>query len=384
MADYSIHIKDPSGNNLFPRNKSTNIVDEGYNKTQSAINRELYSLANSKGSSNDRAIEQLNTPSSNYSVHHGLNLLHFSDLHGDAVNLKRITDYYTTYASYIDDVLFTGDMVNYQWSDGIDFWNNNSTTKKFLVAIGNHDPLVSYDWYAKDAAACHDRYLANIANWGVVQPTSKVCSYYKDYTAYNIRLIVLDGMRWNPMKSDAAQDAWLKTTLDEALGKSYSVIVASHFFGGEGVPDNSINFDAYYDDISWIDSDAATSKLGYGYLNANVSKYIDDFMTNGGDFVCYLGGHTHADFFRRLKNYPKQLQINVANAGINDNVTKGAECYVNRAKDTNWQDLFNIVSIHPTLGILSVIRVGNDFDCIGRHMGTIVFDYKNSRVLSQY
>lgn len=340
---------------------------------------------------NDNVVKQLKSATWN-SVPTGLKLLHFSDIHGDGINLKRITDFAEKYSSLLDDVLFTGDMVNYQWSDGIKFWTDNNNTKKILVARGNHDgnDTANSWWYGKTTEECYDRYLSNnISLWNVEQPRDnngvikKVCYYYKDYVTYKIRLIVIDGMSWNAKHNDDAQNIWFNATLNDAKNKEYSVIIASHFFAAKGTPNRNINLDAFYDNTSWIDNDT-TSGAGYGYLHPDVSKNIDNFIVDGGKFICYLGGHTHADFFRLLTEYPNQLEVNVANASMNENVGKNAECYIQRHKDTVSQDLFNIVNVIPTFGILEIIRVGCDFDTIGRHIGTLTYDYINKKVISQY
>ena len=149
-------------------------------------------------------------------------LLHFSDIHGDTTELARIVDYLKTLPSSVVP-LFTGDMVRNTWVDGIDFWTNTQGTDKILVAIGNHDT-----YYSKTAAECYTRYLApNIASWGVTY-TENVCYYYKDWSAYNLRLIVLDCMHW-----DATQQSWLVATLASAKTAGYHIVCGFVQFKGE-------------------------------------------------------------------------------------------------------------------------------------------------------
>ncbi len=82
-----------------------------------------------------------------------ITLLHFSDIHGDEKNFKRIVQYVEENKSMLTDVICTGDIVNYQFSDGIDWWKNNIGDNKILMAIGNHDPLVTqgtWDWFRQE------------------------------------------------------------------------------------------------------------------------------------------------------------------------------------------------------------------------------------------
>ena len=310
-----------------------------------------------------------------------ITLLHFSDIHGDETNFKGIVQYIKKYKSMLTDVICTGDIVNYQFSDGIDWWKNNIENNRILMCIGNHDPLVTqgtFDWFGKNAAECYERYFSPyIANWGV-NYTQDLCYYYKDYSDVSIRLIVLDGMRWNNIKEDTVQEEWFKQQLNDAKEKNLHVIVASHFppDTSAGNKNNNINFDCWYATQAWENEQ-------YGLLNPKVADSIDSFQKNGGNFICYIGGHTHGDLFRPLKRYPNQLMVIVANASCSEHV-KNAVCWYSRSESDNSQELFNLLNIDTENKILSIVRVGCSFDRYARHIGTISFDYENHKVLSQY
>ena len=311
-----------------------------------------------------------------------ITLLHFSDIHGDEKNFKRIVQYVEENKSMLTDVICTGDIVNYQFSDGIDWWKNNIGDNKVLMAIGNHDPLVieqgTYDWFGKNAAECYERYFSPyIANWGV-NYTQDLCYYYKDYSDVSIRLIVLDGMRWNNIKEDAAQEDWFKQKLNDAKEKNLHVIVASHFPPDTSVgnKNNNVNFDCWYSVQAWETEQ-------YGLLNPKVADSVDSFQNNGGNFICYIGGHTHGDLFRPLKRYPNQLMVIIANASCYEHVNN-ADCWYSRSESDNSQDLFNLLNIDTENKILSIVRIGCCFDRYARHIGTISFDYENHKVLNQY
>ena len=310
-----------------------------------------------------------------------ITLLHFSDIHGDETNFKGIVQYIRKNKSMLTDVICTGDIVNYQFSEGIDWWKNNIGDNRILMAIGNHDPLVTqgtFDWFGKNAAECYERYFSPyIANWGV-NYTQGLCYYYKDYSDVSIRLIVLDGMRWNNIKEDAAQEEWFKQKLNDAKEKNLHVIIASHFppDTSAGNKNNNVNFDCWYSDQRWETEQ-------YGLLNQKVADSVDSFQKNGGNFICYIGGHTHGDLFRPLKRYPNQLMVIVANASCYEHVNN-ADCWYSRSESDNSQELFNLLNIDTENKILSIVRIGCCFDRYARHIGTISFDYENHKVLSQY
>lgn len=287
----------------------------------------------------------------------GVNILHFSDLHGDAVNLARIV----AFKAKISDLaaLHTGDAVNNTYADGIDFWSAAGASG-IMNCIGNHDC-----YYNKTAAECYARYISPfVSGWGVTSQ-SNVCYYYKDWAAKYIRLIVLDCIHW-----DATQKSWLESTLASAKTAGYHVVVASHYAPGASTGIKGTSFDTL-----------GANSASWNNINSQAPAAVQAFIDGGGHFVCWLCGHTHADMFRFPTSYPAQLYVAVANAGINAHVVSHAECQIVRENGEHSQDLFNIVSINATRQTLTIVRVGADRDTIGRHIGTIVYDYANKEIL---
>ena len=284
-------------------------------------------------------------------------LLHFSDIHGDTTELARIVDYLKTLPSSVVP-LFTGDMVRNTWVDGIDFWTNTQGTDKILVAIGNHDT-----YYSKTAAECYTRYLApNIASWGVTY-TENVCYYYKDWSAYNLRLIVLDCMHW-----DATQQSWLVATLASAKTAGYHIVCANHYATADAPVNRGCSFDTPHSGV-------------WDKINSQAPAAVQDFIDGGGKFVAWICGHTHADMLRTPTNYPNQLYYAVANASTPTNAGGTATCQLERINGKKSQDLFNLVTINPVQEIMSIVRVGADHDTLGRHIGSVVYDYANHQIL---
>lgn len=330
------------------------------------------------GMAYDNAIKQMVSPSSGiYMASSSVNILHFSDIHADDVNLARAIAFGTRYSNFIDDIIHTGDSVRENWDNGFSFWTNCGADD-VLNCIGNHDPKYGGSWFGKTAAECAERYITPFAeDWGVTIGTG-VCYYYKDYvktvsnTTTKVRLIVLDAMHW-----DSTQETWLTDTLDAAKSGGYHVIIASHF-----APAKSdwieCNFDTWHYNY---DHTAASSYRGYLDVYG-IPAIVDAFMTGGGKFICYLAGHTHVDECRFCDGYPNQLFFCVNTAG--HTMPSIISTYDRRVVGERSQDCMNLYSIRPTEGVLAVLRIGNDFDRAGKHKGGMTYDYFNHKIIGQW
>lgn len=289
-------------------------------------------------------------------------LLHYSDIHGSVENLQRIVKFYEAYKTKIDDVLNTGDTVYYESTDDfiVPMVTGASTQ---LLAIGNHD--VKSGSSQITATACYARYIAPyVATWGVVQPSDAAangkCYYYKDYTAANVRLIVLDCMFW-----DAAQNTWLASTLADAKTQGLAVVCATHFAGGKVTPYDIAWNTLQYDDVSTV-------------INADAPSTVQTFINDGGEFVCWLSGHGHFDMVGTLDDYPQQLNIAV------DTANYGSPSWysdIQRTRYTKSEDLINAFSVDTFNKTIRLFRVGADRDAQLRHKGDLLIKYTTLQVL---
>jgi len=161
-----------------------------------------------------------------------LGLLHFSDIHEDAVAAAHIFSWLSDYDSRIDDTICTGDVVESFLvnNDGTKWWKNTNTANKSLFVLGNHDQTYSSDYTRRMSyflADCgedgkgnidltipkseaiksthiysYTKYFADyIDDWGVTMPTGyndptspyyQACYWHKDYAAQKVRLIGVD------------------------------------------------------------------------------------------------------------------------------------------------------------------------------------------------
>ena len=275
-------------------------------------------------------------------------LVHFSDIHGSKANYERLNMFAEKMGGYINDVISTGDNVYSSWSDSFTYW----TSQTMLNVIGNHDTAKyesGYDWTYYAGKDAYDRYFAPfIANWGVTQPTNAAangyCYYYKDYATQGIRLIVLDCMGW-----DAAQLSWLVSTLSSAKSGGLSVVIAIHYpFDGAGVTPLETGFNSY---LGW--------STGHGTYTPDAAiSAVDDFITGGGKFICWIAGHTHCDLAGYLAGHNNQLCIVVGtDASDSDNLVYADSA---RIAGTDSQDLFNVIAFDATQHQIRIVRIGSD------------------------
>lgn len=287
----------------------------------------------------------------------------FSDIHADEANLKRIKEYFDEYSSYVADVIHTGDSVFNELSDGMAFWNR-AGVQSYLNVVGNHDAASTYngsliappDPNAVSSKAVYDVIIKPyVSSWGVVQPTGAEANgynyYYKDYTTQKIRLVVLDCMYY-----DSTQNTWFSGVLSNTP-QGYSVVVASHY-----CPDVITPLDTPFNSLQ--------GTIPSTYSMPSAVDAVSSFIENGGNFVCWIAGHTHIDYIGKLQRDTRQLCIVVENGGIDDGWNDST-----RTEGTKSQDAFNVIAFDIYSSIIKIIRVGDDYDHYMRHKMTLCYDY---------
>lgn len=276
---------------------------------------------------------------------------HFSDIHGDEENLKRAKEWCDHYSSYLDDVLCTGDLIYSSWDVyGFDYWAA-SGAGSILTCIGNHDTYDGNDWHGHGGLDAYNRYFAPfISGWGVTQPadaaTNGYCYYYKDYSEPKVRLIVLDSM-----EMDETQLSWLDSVLTDVIANhsDYSVVIAEHHpFTASKCSVIDCPFSSYQ----------AQELPEFGDLSESVADKVDDFIDNGGKFICFLQGHTHRDIIYYLTNHRNQLCVVIDCATNKQNSWNDSD----RAANTKNQDCLNMVAFDTYSKIVKVVRVGNEWN----------------------
>lgn len=298
----------------------------------------------------------------------------FSDLHYDLVNLK-------TYIalkglnSDISDLFISGDIISAYWGDVGE--GDTNTIDKFLaiqgasnilLGVGNHDAWEGDFHVLADPDDVYDRLFApSISNWNVTH-SGKNLYWYKDYPSKKIRLICLDCMFW-----DDTQKTWLETALADTLDSNntaygYHVICSSHY-----VPGAMTMFDSPFTSLQPISS---------AMLNAEAASAIDTFITNGGEFVCWLCGHVHRDYVGVLTDHTNQIVINITTAS--SNVDQTAYCDSNRNGNPYALFAMELIGVDTINKRISVLRLGDTMDMYLRHRETMCIDYANRVLISTY
>ena len=298
----------------------------------------------------------------------GICLMHFSDLHGNNIGLSHLMDYAEAHSDYIDDIICTGDIVLSKHTDDYSFFESNA--ENVLVVLGNHEQCSGtganpYHDYALNQADAYTKYMStNISKWGVTSTVGKTY-WYKDYES-GIRLIGMESTTANLTESEEAEEnSWLANVLDDAKTKGLSVVIAEHY-----PPANAIKIDCNFND---------SANIPIGSLNTFNEMHqasVDSFISDGGDFICYLCGHTHRDFISYNSNYPNQPFITVGNASMQEDGD------MKRILNEKSEDLANVVAFDKVNNLIKIVRIGADYDRYLRHRGTVCINYKTMNVIS--
>lgn len=296
-----------------------------------------------------------------------LALLHFSDIHGDETNLQRMVDMKNELGTMIDDTICTGDMVYNNYSATcMDFWDNVDGAESIMMCIGNHDVADGQHGYSSDQigqTVAYQKYFAPyISNWNVNMAGTNLTYWYKDYASRKVRVIALNYLLTG--SEQTAQDTWLASRLAEAKANAYAVVILEH------TPLNSFaNIDCNFSIIGlpWSYNEFPT------IYQDTVQAFIDD----GGEFVCYLAGHSHCDYVGYNSNYPNQLCVAVTTA-----LTTDADNDQRRAIGEKSQDAGNIVLVDTVTKTVKLVRVGADMDCYLRGRNLFSINYSTKEVIA--
>ncbi len=304
-------------------------------------------------------------------------LLHFSDIHGDARCLQNIRIVRDHIRDHIDDVICTGDFVAKNWFSSTDYWDSE-TDGSILTCIGNHDVLLgSTEDYSiqQTEEELYRRFIGPyIGRWGENVSHEKTdLYYYKDYPEKGFRLIVLNSMYPDPGMV-AGQNAWLESALTDAGARSYSVVIAEHYY-----PDEAKRIDCTFSSLTRFPE--GTMKAHFQNHIREYQAIVQRFIDCGGDFVCYLCGHRHADYIAYTKGYERQTFIGVAGALCYDNTGVSEFEFgtdARRVQGEKSMDCFNVISFDKNAHYIKLVRIGCDRDLYMRHRGTLVLDYAAS------
>ena len=351
-------------------------------------------------------------------------LLYFADLHGVSRRLERIMKYYNKFKEYLDDIVSAGD-ANHSFVDNFSFWKENGAGC-VLNALGNHEVFggsreyelseedkqsnivkkytVAYNVPTYSSKECYDRFIKPYLSETKINSVENKCYFYKDYESAKIRIIALDVYHWKDVihcKKEYAdghtesytsesfpngdtvdkgeQADWFKNILEDSRQKGFNVICMIHTQKIDTLIDCTFtNLDRPNSSYYGTDNDKEYSDL----IEAFMADHDDEY--GAGKFICWLCGHHHSDAIGLSSNYPKQLKILIDTAGCRRSPNLPQFDFTgnfDRIEDTYSDDLFDIFAVDTEHKYISLHRVGCHSDSHGRHIGNLLYDYKNMKLL---
>lgn len=172
-------------------------------------------------------------------------------------------------------------------------------------------------------------------------------------------------MNWNEHQIN-----WLSSVLDDAITNTYHVIICNHYAPNmklSGIRD--CTFESIYTDNTDVNGGNAIAN--------NLAETVQNKISNGLKFICYLFGHFYMDKFGYLTNYPNQYYICVDKTSGGEGWCRDSARLFGRAVDA-----FDIISVDTTFEILTIMRIGENRDKFMRQKNYLTLDYKNGKLLA--
>jgi hypothetical protein len=321
-------------------------------------NQYLVKLLNAKRKANPGRYDSQTSPDI-------FTLAHFSDIHGSVWAMKKVQEFKDTYKDYLDDVICTGDIVSDKIADGTAFWSSNSDGE-ILVCIGNHDSLGSDGWANPvSQQTLYATYIEPYEEKWNAETVSGHSYWYKDYPDKKIRLIAVDATIYDAAEQ-ASQMTWLNEALNGAAANGYAVVGAIHF---PPMPADFKKIDSNF--TALLHGTAGDmSQFAWHTYHTEILTAVGQFIDNGGDFVCWLSGHTHYDLLSYDNRFPKQLFVTISCA-------MASSLFEEKVRDAKRGSglVMNTVCVDTVRKYVKLIRYGAEWDDCLRHTGTCVIKY---------
>ena len=330
-----------------------------------------------------------------------VNFLMFSDVHQDTLAVQHIMQQATAWGNDIDFVLNGGDTVSNVNNSGLDWYNGTgglveNAGKPVLDVIGNHDA-----WHINEETEIRgwdtDENITSLViqpmvERGWVSSTNKPY-YVKDFPADNpqVRFIVLCAMAekqdgqpetshyWDSNQADflirILNDA--RTHVDARTHQPHPlpVVIVNHC-SFDAAKATGVNCPF----TSWIGS-ARTSHEDTLHLPDSAVGLVDNFIRDGGQFVCWLTGHRHRDVVSYIdKGNGKQFCFSTAAA--NHDTSRNYDSYRSGNTQDKSYDCYNLIGVDTTHGWLKIMRIGLNTDQALREKEEMVLDYVNGKIVN--
>ena len=282
-----------------------------------------------------------------------------------------------------------GDIASEHYSDTDGTWYSEIISESnvpWLTVIGNHDMgnTVDTEKSATQAQAFAKWIAPNLDIAGVESETSY---YYKDFSEYNLRIIVLNvydtpdtlGSDGNFVVNRSvqcisqAQANWLVSTL-AATPAGYTVAVLMHSNPGTGVKDTDVPFN--HATLDFVNQDTqgtlipeiidawmngATLSKTFASTDSNVPSVnvSADFTSRGdGAFAGYILGHMHRDLVGHVEGYDEQKLYGFSATAVGN--WQNGDDDLPRVVGHRSNDAITAVCIDTVARKVYLVRIGSD------------------------
>ncbi len=291
-----------------------------------------------------------------------LTFVHCSDMHNVPELWDRMVEYINYYSDYIDFAIHTGDYCGGHQGLYTDFYAECRPCKKTIYnCVGNHD-VITEKYKKTEKEVPHKLLFNHTDDWNVsFLDCEYSMAYYKDFPEANIRLIVL-----NLYYDIEIQQKWLKNLLKEAKELGLYVITAMHEPSDDitDKPDTAFNS---LEDFAGNPERPTIAETPFEHI-------ISDYISSNGKYVCNLAGHMHNDLF----GYTKGGVLNIA---VECGTDWYHHCDGRRIKGTVTYDCFNVMAVDVNLGLIKLVRIGDNVDNFMRQKLALCYDFKGKRII---
>lgn len=286
-----------------------------------------------------------------------LQFVHFSDLHAMLELWNRIMEFINHYSDYIAFGLHTGDYCCQSQEQFRDCYAEGiPCVRPVLNCVGNHD-TIDQKRNLQSKHSTWEKLFNHTDDWNVeFMALPNPTSYHRDFPQSNIRLIVLD-----LYYDTELQRPILQQLLEDARERGLCVITAMH----EHPSTFGERLDIPFQTITPYRAEAPDI----------FDEIIAEFKEKGGVHICNLCGHHHTDWF----GYTKRGTLSIA---VESAADYAGWCDAKRIRGTRTYDSFNLVCVDTNLGLLKLVRIGNQTDYYLRSKKTLCYDYLNKKVIS--
>ena len=319
--------------------------------------------------------EDINTDIENVFSNSDFNALFFSDIHGSVKNLSRILKSAKSYKDRLNCILNGGDTVQYFNPAGLEWYNEQvqDFSIPVITAAGNHDAWTkdwTFDTNENIYSLITSKVKENVPS--IVQPdnSSGIFANYYYYDTDKVRVIVLLSMMYqnNQPYFDDNQKNWLISVLADAKTNNKAIIIMNH------CPLNPS--DAEEIECSWTSKQ--TWKTGYMHMNDTIPECVDNFIKEGGTFICYLCGHTHRDFVLQSIRYPNQVCFVTMSARY-EYVEDG---WRSQNENNDDFDSYNYIGVDLKNSVIKIKRIGTNINAWMQRRNTLCWDFKKHKLIS--